>query len=111
MADFQSRLSDLEQNGISVYALSTDDEEHAREVVDKNSLTFPVIFGVDGVKTSQAWGSYYEERRSILHATGFVLKPDRSIVSATYSTGPIGRLVAEDVINNVDFHKKQMAKG
>ena len=109
MADFQSRLGDLEQNGISVYFLSTDDEEHAREMVDKHNLTFPVLYGVDGPSTAQSWGSYYEERRNILHATGFILHPDRTIASATYSTGAVGRLVAEDALNNVLFHKKQAA--
>jgi len=42
-----------------------------------------------------------------LQATGFVLKPDRTIAVAQYSSGPIGRLVWQDVLGLVQFYKKQ----
>jgi peroxiredoxin len=99
----------LEENGISVFFLSTDNEEKAREMADKHSVTFPILYGMDGPAVSSAWGSYYEERRNILHATGFILRPDHVIASATYSTGPVGRLTTEDVIRIVSFYQKQAA--
>ncbi len=111
MADFQSKLAEFGQNDIAVFALSTDSEEHAREVVDQHGLAFPVLYGIDGRATSAAWGSYYEERRGILHATGFVLFPDHRIASATYSTGPVGRLTAQDALGHIAFQKKKMAGG
>ena len=109
MADFQAHLSELEENDIPVFALSTDDQEKAAEMVDKHGLTFPVLYGVDGPKTSQTWGSYYEEKRNILHATGFILRPGGAIAHATYSTGPVGRLGAKDAMGVVAFYKKQLA--
>ena len=48
----------------------------------------------------------YEERRNILRSTGFVVKPDRTIVVSQYSSGPIGRLVWQDVLGLVQFYKK-----
>lgn len=107
MADYQSNLEDLEKRGICVYALSTDSEEHARATVEKLGVTFPVLHGVDGLALSKAWGSYYEERRAILHATGFIVGPDTTILSATYSTGPVGRLRAVDALGFITFHKSR----
>ena len=107
MADYQFHLGLLEQGGISVYALSTDDLEHAKSTVDKIGVTFPVLYGVDGPALAAAWGGYYEQRRNILHATSFILRPDRSIASATYSTGPVGRLLATDAARIVAFYRKQ----
>jgi hypothetical protein len=52
-------------------------------------------------------GAFYEERRGILQATGFVLKPDHTMAVAQYSSGPIGRLVWQDVLELVQFQKKQ----
>jgi hypothetical protein len=48
-----------------------------------------------------------EERRQILHSTGYVLRPDRTIAVGVYSTGPIGRLVWQDVLNLVQFYKQR----
>lgn len=43
----------------------------------------------------------------MLHATGFVIRPDRTIAVAQYGSGPIGRLVWQDVLGLVQFVKKQ----
>ena len=46
-------------------------------------------------------------RRSILHATGFLVRPDNTIMVSQYSSGPIGRLVWQDIVALVQFAKKQ----
>jgi len=58
----------------------------------------------------QAVGAFYEERRQILQATGFLVRPDRMIAVAQYSSGPIGRLVWQDVLALVQFYKRQAAR-
>ena len=73
--------------GVAVVAASTDQLEKAKE-------------------TAAALGAFYEERRTILRSTGFVVKPDRTIVVSQYSSGPIGRLVRQDVLGLVQFYKK-----
>lgn len=42
-----------------------------------------------------------------LQSTGFVLAPDGSVITAVYSSGAIGRLVAEDVAGLVGYAKSQ----
>ena len=60
MADYQFHLGMLEQAGVSVFALSTDDLAHAQETVTKAGVTFPVLYGVDGPKLAAQWGAFYE---------------------------------------------------
>ena len=111
MAGYQAKLDEFEQNGISIYALSTDDQEHAKEMVDKNNLTFPVMYGINRVATADTWGSYSEEARNILHATNFILTPEHKIAAASYSTGAVGRIEPQDALNIIAFMKKKMAEG
>ena len=47
------------------------------------------------------------ERRQILHSTGYVLRPDGTIAVAVYSTGPVGRLVWQDVLSLVQGYKQR----
>ncbi len=54
------------------------------------------------ITTGQAWNYPH-----FLQSTGFVLAPDSTILTAVYSSGAIGRLVAEDVAGLVDFVKSQ----
>ena len=90
-------------------AASVDTEEEAQKTIDECDITFPVAYGVDYVEVSKLTGCFYEERRKILHSTGYVLQPDGGIVVGVYSSGPIGRLVWQDVLNMVQARKRAAA--
>lgn len=107
MADFQSRLDEFQANEIALYALSTDDAEHARQMADEHGLAFPVLHGIDGPAFAHSHGAFHEARRDILHATGYVLKPDGTVGLAVYSTGARGRLTPDDALGQVAFWRKQ----
>lgn len=87
-------------------AASTDAEDDARRTVRKLGLRFPVGHGLPLLDTATTLTAMYEARRSILHATGFVVRPDRTIGVACYSTGPIGRLTVDDVLRVVRFYER-----
>ncbi len=77
-------------------------------------MNFPVGHGLDPARVSAAIGAYYapeagEKPRPYLHATNFLLSPDGKVNVALYSSGPLGRLVWQDVIQAVRFRKKRMA--
>ena len=110
MADFQTHLGELEELGVSVYALSTDTAEQAGETVDKGSLTYPVLYGLDGPGTAETLGAFYEERRNIIQPVGFVLGPDRNILSMTISNAQLGRLWFDDVLRMVKFFQRTAEK-
>ena len=97
----------LAEEGISVVAASTDPVEKAKETVSEHSLRFPVGYGLPMKETASTLGAFYEERRNILQATGFITKPDKTIVVSQYSSGPIGRLVWQDILGLIQHYKKQ----
>lgn len=87
-------------------ALSTDPHDKAEETVREHGLTFPVGHGLALEATARTLGSFIDPARGVLQATGFVVKPDRTIAVAQYSSGPIGRLVWQDVVGLVQFYRK-----
>ena len=106
MAAFEKAQSKLREEDITVVAGSTDPLEKAKETVSEHALTFPIGYGLPLKETAAALGAFYEERRNILQSTGFVLRPDKTIAVSQYSSGPIGRLVWQDILGLVQFYKK-----
>ena len=107
MAAFEKARPKLEEEGIRVIAASTDPVDKATETVKKHALGFPVGYRLPLKETAATLGAFYEEKRGFLQATGFVVKPDWTIAVSQYSSGPIGRLVWQDVMRLVQFYKKQ----
>jgi peroxiredoxin len=97
LADYQTWLPEFKQLGVAVIAASVDSLDDARKIVDNHKLTYAVGYGLDYQDISRRTGAFIEHERKIVHATGFLLKPDLRIQVAAYSTGPIGRLTPNDV--------------
>lgn len=93
---------------MQIVAASVDTEEEATKTVAECGLDFPVGYGADCQAVAGVTGCFYEERRQILHSTGYVLRPDSTIAVGVYSTGPIGRLVWQDVLNLVQLYKQRV---
>ncbi|PON10157.1 peroxiredoxin, partial [Candidatus Entotheonella serta] len=53
-------------------AVSVDTEEDAQKTIGECDITFPVGYGADYQAVSKLTGGFYEERRQILHSTGYV---------------------------------------
>ena len=107
MAAFDRAQDKLREESISVVAASTDPIEKAKDTVSEHSLRLPVGYGLPLKETAATLGAFYEEKRGFLQATGFVIKPDKTIAVAQYSSGPVGRLVWQDILGLVQFYKKQ----
>jgi peroxiredoxin len=107
LAEFQSAVKEFEAEEITVIAGSVDPIEKAKETADKVKITFPVAYGLDPEKVSEITGAYYEKERKHLHATNFLIRPDKTIEVTCYSSGPIGRFVAKDVLGLVKFYKSR----
>jgi len=107
LAAFEKARPKLEDEGIRVIAASTDPLDKATETVKEHALDFPVGYSLPLRETAATLGAFYEEKRGFLQATGFVVRPDWTIAVSQYSSGPIGRLVWQDVLGLVQFYKKQ----
>ena len=88
-------------------ALSVDSEEDAQKMVDRHKLTYPVLYRLNGRETMATIGGYINEEPLYLHPSGFILRPDGTIVLLVQSSGAIGRLVANDTIGLIQHYQKQ----
>jgi len=101
LASFARAADAFAEVGIKVVALSVDDEDTSAALVDKRHLPFPVGHSADPDKVAAAIGAFTNDDPHYLQSTGFVLAPDGSVLVGVYSTGAIGRLVADDVVGLV----------
>ncbi len=56
-------------------------------MVDKLGITYSVGYGMIAEEISRITGAYYEKEKKYLHATDFLLRPEKTILVACYSTG------------------------
>ena len=103
MGGFSEHYSELQSLGASVLAASTDTLDNSQEIAA--DTPYPVCFGVTREQAATL-GSWWEDRRGLIQPSDFVLGADANVLSATYSTGPIGRLEAADAIRFIQFQEK-----
>ena len=83
-------------------ALSADDREAAREMTDEEDLDFPVLYDLDVKDIRDRYGIYiHENERTHLQPAQFILDPEGKVELASYSSGPVGRLDAEEALEEV----------
>ena len=104
MVGFEKVKQELDSLGVTVVAASVDPLEKAREVAA--SVSFPIAYGVTRAIADMI-GAWWEDRRGIIQPSEFVVDASGKIRSATYSSGPIGRVDAADVVKLVNFYDKQ----
>lgn len=111
MADYQTHIHEFKDEGAEVIALSVDPLDKAREMAERTGATFPIGYGLKVPDDADKVGAYWEQRRGIIHATGFTLGPDRKILQACFATGPIGRITAADALSSIRGTKRRKARG
>ena len=66
---------------------------------------------LDAPAVAEATGANMQQGdRVFLHATGFLLDPEGNVNTSVFSSGPIGRFTANDVLKKVAFEINK-AKG
>jgi peroxiredoxin len=101
---FSEIRQELDDKNIKVVAASADPQDKAAETATHNG--FPIGYGAD-LALAERIGGYWEARREIVQPSTFVLTPDNTIAQLCYSDGPLGRILAEDVIRFVNFQESQ----
>jgi hypothetical protein len=51
--------------------------------------------------------SWWEDRRSIIQPSEFILDGNGKVLTSTYSSGPIGRMPAADVVKMLNFYESR----
>ncbi len=107
MVGFEEHKAEIAALGATVFATSVDPEDKAQEIADK--VSFPIGFGATQAD-AEVVGAWWSEARKIIQPAEFVLGADGKVVSSTYSSGPIGRLDAADVVRLLNFYEKKKSK-
>ncbi len=76
-------------------------------MVDHHKLTYSVLYGLNAREIAATIGGYINEEPLYLHPSGFILRPNGTIVLLVQSSGAIGRLVANDTIGLTQHYQKQ----
>jgi len=100
---FQRSLDRLTGLGVSVVALSVDDEATTGELLARHGLQFPVGHSADARAIAADTGAFVNDDPLYLQSTGFLVDPGGRVVVSVYSSGAIGRLVPDDVIGLVRY--------
>ncbi len=108
MAGFASQIKEFEAIGAKVYAASVDTGENAKQVADE--LSFPLAEGVTRAD-ADALGSWWEDRRGIIQPSEFVIDADGTVLTSSYSSGPIARMDAADALKFIAFTEKKKQGG
>ncbi len=103
MGGFNDELENFKELNTSIVAISTETEDKAAEVAA--DVAFPIGYGMTKAQVDSI-GAWWEDRRSLVQPSNFVLDENGRVLSATYSTGPIGRVEAVDAIRFIQFQEK-----
>ena len=95
--------ADGRRSGGRVWA-SVDGEEDARTVAE--TVSFPIGYGVTREMANRI-GAWWEDRRSIVQPSEFILDGDGRVRTSTYSSGPVGRIAADSAVRVIGFYESQ----
>ena len=97
-------MGELDALGAKVIAASVDPIDKAQEVAGE--VSFPIGYGVtrDIANTLGAW---WEDRRSIIQPSEFMVGTDNKIIVSSYSDGPLGRIEGADVVKLIRFYESR----
>jgi peroxiredoxin len=107
LAGFEKAKQELEALGAKVVAASVDPLDKARETAAE--LSYPLAYGVQREDADRI-GAWWEERRGIVQPAGFLVGANGKVMTSAYSSGPIGRFEATDVVKLIEFYEKQAKK-
>ena len=107
MAGFEKLKDEFAAEGISVFAAAVDSAADTQAVQD--DVSFPVAYEVAKADADKL-GAWWDSRRDFIQPSEFILRRDGRVVSATYSSGPVGRLDAGDALGLVKILKARAKK-
>ena len=100
LVGFENEINTFKELDIKIFAASVDPEDKAQEVA--NDVSFPVGFGA-GEEHRDLLGSWWEDRRGLIQPSEFIIDNTGKVITSSYSSGPIGRFIAQDVIKMANF--------
>ncbi len=106
MAAWEAKKPELDALDATIYAVSTDSLEQAREVAG-TGLSFNVAYGAakeDGELVGAWWG---EEHDGFIQPTEFLLGRGGVVLGAMYASGPVGRIGADEAVRLITNRERR----
>ena len=100
MAAYEAAKAELDALDVTVIAVSTDNEEQAREVQGRG-LSFPVAYGADKADADAIGAWWSDDRGGFVQPAEFLLGRGGVVLGAMYASGPVGRMAADEVIHAI----------
>ena len=108
MVDFAVHGLPLKGIGVKVAAASVDPVASVAALKAGLQVGYPMYGEADAHAISAATGAFvHNGDETYLHATAFLIDPEGLVINAVYSTGPIGRFTASEVIRKVIFEQQK----
>lgn len=82
---------------------SADAIDKAQVVADE--VSFPIAYGVSQ-EIADSLGSWWEGKSGIIQPSEFIVGADGKIVHSSYSSGPLARTLAPDVVSLLKLMSK-----
>jgi alkyl hydroperoxide reductase subunit AhpC len=105
LLDFEKSMEEFRMRDIRVIAASVDTVEYALETINRYKISFRVGYGLKAEEVSARTGAFYEKEKGYIHATGYIVNPEGTVVNGVYSTQSVGRFVARDCLALIDYLK------
>ena len=106
MAAYEAAKAELDALEVSVFAVSADNEEQAREVQGRG-LSFPVAYGATKADTDTIGAWWSDDRGGYVQPAEFLLSRGGVVAGAMYASGPVGRMGADEVIRFIQFRENR----
>jgi len=106
LADFQRQYEAFKSEGVGLLAGSVDVLQNTLKMINDLNLSFPIAYGLNLQATISSIGGFYEPEKQFLQPSGFLIRPGGSVEVAVYSSGPVGRLSAENVLSLVRYYRQ-----
>ncbi len=108
MAEWESAKQSLYELDVEIYAISVDDLEDAKKVVNFNNITYTVAYGateehrtaIGAWKASDHHGEYIQPAEFLLGRGGVVL-------GSMYASGPVGRMRVDEAISLINNRERR----
>ena len=101
MAEWEANKAELDELGVTIYAVSVENQEQGQEVKGKG-LTFPVAYGATKADGDLIGAWWSEDRGGYIQPTEFLLGRGGVVLGAMYASGPVGRMGADEAIRLIN---------
>ncbi len=100
MAEWEAAKAQLDGVEASIYAVSVDSLEQAKDVAGKG-LSFTVAYGATKADAEAIGAWWSEDRGGYIQPAEFLLGRGGVVLGAMYASGPVGRMGADEAVRAI----------